>query len=425
MGSTTSTSRGSPQDNTIACRSKRVTLKGCKETKCGGIVADLKVSSSKHIFKTAENVPLEYLKSNKVITCRVVNIVDGDTIRVRHTPGGQVCRHPTEVHTPWKGKLKDETILVRVYAVDAPEKQKFNKPGQPFSEEATKLLEDRLLNKIVYVKLLSVDHYGRILARILYVTEKYGGKTKGLSSTKLIEREQEQSDEILDFSDEDEWNENKQVPTPTNGNGSSRKKKKTKPSVDCYGRPADDTTSPNKRGAKDVQIDIIHSDGEELTTKNCCLNGWLVFFSCCKRRKTSKNGLPRHMKKGNRVLVERDICDDLLVNGLACVYTGGGAEYDNRYNELMKMEAEAKHKKRGMWGLRGSDLQLPGEFKKEHQVPSSGEWKSSPRGRGKSSPRGKQKTSLRGREKNCMRGGVRTGQRGGKGKKGTRKHVNN
>ena len=68
----------------------------------------------------------------------------------------------------YTGNLKDHTLAVRIYAVDAPETAKFGNPGQPYGEEATKFVEERLLKKKVSVKLLSKDRYGRALAAVTY-----------------------------------------------------------------------------------------------------------------------------------------------------------------------------------------------------------------------------------------------------------------
>ena len=68
----------------------------------------------------------------------------------------------------YTGNLKDHTLAVRIYAVDTPETAKFGNPGQPYGEEATKFVEERLLKKKVSVKLLSKDRYGRALAAVTY-----------------------------------------------------------------------------------------------------------------------------------------------------------------------------------------------------------------------------------------------------------------
>lgn len=65
--------------------------------------------------------------------------------RRRHIPSGHklypfplVKKHQrTELFAhcqPWTGKLKGETLRLRIYAVDAPESAKMGRPGQPFSE---------------------------------------------------------------------------------------------------------------------------------------------------------------------------------------------------------------------------------------------------------------------------------------------------
>lgn len=81
--------------------------------------------------------------------------------RLRHLPG-------VWSSAAYTGSLKDHTLAVRIYAVDTPETAKFGNSGQPYGEEATKFVEDRLLKKKVSVKLLSKDRYGRALGVVTY-----------------------------------------------------------------------------------------------------------------------------------------------------------------------------------------------------------------------------------------------------------------
>ena len=67
----------------------------------------------------------------------VLRVSDGDTIAVR---------------------IKGEEVRIRLYGIDAPEK------NQPGGAEATAFLEDLLLTNEVMVKTLDVDKYGREVA---------------------------------------------------------------------------------------------------------------------------------------------------------------------------------------------------------------------------------------------------------------------
>ena len=82
-------------------------------------------------------------------------------LRMRHLPG--FWSSPA-----YTGNLKDHTLAVRMYAIDTPETAKFGNPGQPYGDEATKFVEDKLLHKKINMKLLAKDRYGRALAVVTY-----------------------------------------------------------------------------------------------------------------------------------------------------------------------------------------------------------------------------------------------------------------
>jgi micrococcal nuclease len=81
--------------------------------------------------------------------------------RLRHIPG-------VWAPSDFKGSLREHTLAVRLYAVDAPETAKNGNPGQPFGKEAAKFVQDKLMNKEVSLKLLAKDQYGRALATVTY-----------------------------------------------------------------------------------------------------------------------------------------------------------------------------------------------------------------------------------------------------------------
>ena len=78
--------------------------------------------------------------TNPPIICRVVAVSDGDTL---------TCL------TDAKRQLK-----VRLYAIDAPEKQ------QAFGQQAKKRLSDLVYNQTVTLKITDTDRYGRTVADI-------------------------------------------------------------------------------------------------------------------------------------------------------------------------------------------------------------------------------------------------------------------
>eukprot|EP00922_Rhytidocystis_sp_ex-Travisia-forbesii_P056093 GHVS01083054.1.p1 GENE.GHVS01083054.1~~GHVS01083054.1.p1 ORF type:complete len:351 (-),score=96.75 GHVS01083054.1:9-1061(-) len=306
----------------------------CNTTKCGSPPADLSSSQRGRIFQTVQQIPLDYIKHKKVLTCQVVNIPDGDTIRCLHLPGSMVVRHPTKRFAPWRRRLQHETMLVRLYGVDAPERKRYRKEGQPFAEEATKLLEDRLLNKVVFVKLLSVDQYGRALCRVLYLGLRYDEGRGGGSGRGGKEQQQQQEQ----------------------GNDEEAGRRQ-------QGGSSDGGHSENRNAE-------LMCEGVELE-KTKRVWRWLSFLPCAKRgadaeeeeeEEAAGEATDGRKQKNGWKLVECDICEDLLINGYACLYRGYGAVYDDRYDKLVLLETEAKKAKRGMWGL--PVVELPGAFKK-------------------------------------------------------------
>lgn len=97
----------------------------------------------------------------------VVKVTDGDTYRVRHITKG----HASPV---FEGKLSENTIVVRIAAVDTPETAKFGQQGQKLGSVATEFVKNKLLQKKVRVKLLSKDQYGRVVGLVKYNEPKTG-----------------------------------------------------------------------------------------------------------------------------------------------------------------------------------------------------------------------------------------------------------
>eukprot|EP00922_Rhytidocystis_sp_ex-Travisia-forbesii_P009576 GHVS01014018.1.p1 GENE.GHVS01014018.1~~GHVS01014018.1.p1 ORF type:complete len:398 (+),score=107.98 GHVS01014018.1:261-1454(+) len=333
----------------------------CNTTKCGSSPADLAVSHRGRIFLTVQQIPLDYINNKKVITCQVVNIPDGDTIRCRHLPGSVAARHPTRRFAPWRHRLKHETMLVRLYGVDAPERKKFKQQGQPFAEEATRLLEDRLMNKVVFVKLLSVDQYGRVLARVLYLSVRY----QDANNTSNYEQQQRRLSAPAAG-----------VATVAQDGGSGDRGDGRSSSIAIVVPPHQSSRSSSRGGSfTKTPSNELRSEGVDLGTTDGCLSKCLASIFCffCRRRTTttevttsSSTGAPVGAVGGGSRwrLVECDVCEDLLINGYACVYRGHGGVYDDRYDKLVFLEKEAKKEKRGLWGVPG--MQLPGAFKKAH-----------------------------------------------------------
>ena len=96
-----------------------------------------------------------------------MKITDGDTYRVRH-----INRNNKD--PKFEGLLSENTIVVRIAAVDTPETAKFGNEGQKLGPAATEFARKRLFEKKVSVKLLSKDQYGRVVGLVKYKEPKIG-----------------------------------------------------------------------------------------------------------------------------------------------------------------------------------------------------------------------------------------------------------
>lgn len=66
-----------------------------------------------------------------------------------------------------KAKGHGIEFKVRLVGIDAPEiSKKKGDPGQPYSKEAKKFLENLVMDKIVFIKGYGLDRYNRILAEV-------------------------------------------------------------------------------------------------------------------------------------------------------------------------------------------------------------------------------------------------------------------
>ena len=73
------------------------------------------------------------------ITAKVINIIDGDTIKIR---------------------LDGNVLKVRLQGIDAPER------GQPFNKESTRHLKSLIAGEMVTIRASKTDRYGRIIGQI-------------------------------------------------------------------------------------------------------------------------------------------------------------------------------------------------------------------------------------------------------------------
>lgn len=109
------------------------------------------------------DVPSSYVGAEApFLRGRVVSVSDGDTVRFLHAPTRLF--HSSRLDP--KQKMSDVALPIRICTIDTPETAKFGKEGQPFGEEAKQHLKDMADQKIVNIRLLTKDQYGRGVAEL-------------------------------------------------------------------------------------------------------------------------------------------------------------------------------------------------------------------------------------------------------------------
>lgn len=80
--------------------------------------------------------------------------------------------YPLQRESPYEGKLSENTIQVRLYGIDAPEIKKSGKPypSMPYAEESKAWTSDKVIGKIVEVKLFQKDQYNRVIGKVTTTT---------------------------------------------------------------------------------------------------------------------------------------------------------------------------------------------------------------------------------------------------------------
>ena len=76
--------------------------------------------------------------------------------------------HFLSLHVPYKNRRNLSTLSIRICGVDAPERAHFGNPAQPFSDEALIWLRYTILGRNLWIKPLSMDQYGRCVAKVNY-----------------------------------------------------------------------------------------------------------------------------------------------------------------------------------------------------------------------------------------------------------------
>lgn len=106
-------------------------------------------------------------RSKSGISARVVEVIDGDTVRVEFLPGpgGSLKNRVSGPHSPVQLSPVEK---VRLIGVNAPETGGKGQAGELFGLKAKEYTKERLLNQMVTLEfdVVSRDRYGRLLAYI-------------------------------------------------------------------------------------------------------------------------------------------------------------------------------------------------------------------------------------------------------------------
>jgi endonuclease YncB( thermonuclease family) len=71
------------------------------------------------------------------------------------------------------------------------------------------------------------------------------------------------------------------------------------------------------------------------------------------------------MKQSGRLpFTQTDLSVELARNGLASLYTGSGAEYDDSFDILQQAIADAQRNKRGIWSSGIKQMVNPSDYKR-------------------------------------------------------------
>ena len=113
-------------------------------------------------FTNVTDIPSTYFgPTAQFLRGRVVSVSDGDTIRFLSAP--------TIFHSSRVGKdekMSEVALPIRICTIDTPETAKFGKPSQPFGDDAKAKLSGMIDDRIVNIRLLQKDQYGRAVAEV-------------------------------------------------------------------------------------------------------------------------------------------------------------------------------------------------------------------------------------------------------------------
>ncbi|ODV77844.1 SNase-domain-containing protein [Suhomyces tanzawaensis NRRL Y-17324] len=116
-------------------------------------------------IRTYLDLTSSIIEKQRPLYGRVTRVGDGDNFRFYHTPGGALLGWGWLREVPTGRKLKDETLMIRLCGVDAPERAHWGNPAQPHSEESLQWLRQYVMGRNVTITPYLIDQYKRVVAR--------------------------------------------------------------------------------------------------------------------------------------------------------------------------------------------------------------------------------------------------------------------
>ncbi|CAM9119778.1 unnamed protein product [Laminaria digitata] len=129
-----------------------------------GVCLSSPVQSNFRLYRTVPDIPKSMFENHVTLSGTVMSVADGDSIRVRHKPNVPLPLPGRKM----EGKRSEETLQIRLYAVDCPEVAHFGNAAQAFSAEAKEFTKSAVQGENVKLTLLSVDQYNRAICRVQY-----------------------------------------------------------------------------------------------------------------------------------------------------------------------------------------------------------------------------------------------------------------
>ncbi|KEP60987.1 UNVERIFIED_CONTAM: nuclease, putative [Hammondia hammondi] len=327
---------------------------------------------------------------------------------------GDSAVFPPYQQSPWPGRcrpLSRCTVVVRLAAIDAPEtakrgskeerqkvlssgvKQKgeegrgspekseavaqnsnrvsdIDAGGQPFGVAAAARLASEILGRVVLVKHLGKDRYGRTLARVFRVAHEASfvaavqaalKEVTGALATGGKPREKQKKNVG-----------GKEASQPREKEKNAGEKEEQEEAGEGYG--------PGTSGRRlSVKRSRRHRSGGVSAAGVAAFAGGVAVGLMKTRAETLKHHVQEKVVNGEtgsrelaaQIFVEevleknmKEVADVLLSEGLAVVYTQGGAKFDGRKSKFLAIEREAREHKLGFWGIPEDARESPAEYKK-------------------------------------------------------------